>query len=166
MTELLYAHGMLFDVTTERDGRFWLVRIPEIDGVTQARTREEVPEMARDYIAITLTIPASSFEILVDLWRAEPLPNGADTVLDHLARSAAGYGNRLQWREKEKFKADLMNCRARWANVSAEHVRARALNAGMRAEDADLIADLVRKRSEGRRLVPKTTYRDFRFGFG
>ncbi|AQY01619.1 hypothetical protein [Microbacterium foliorum] len=56
---------MMYDVTLERDGKFWLIRIPELDGVTQARTHDEVPDMARDYIAITLDVPADSFEISV-----------------------------------------------------------------------------------------------------
>ncbi len=56
---------MIYDVTVERDGQFWLIRIPELDGATQARTRDEIPDMARDYIAITLNVPADSFEIAV-----------------------------------------------------------------------------------------------------
>jgi hypothetical protein len=35
----------------------------------------------------------------------------------------------------------------------------------MRDEDVATVADLVRKAQEGRRLVPQTTYRDFRFPF-
>lgn len=58
---------MIYDVTAERDGKFWFIRIPEIDGVTQARTRDEIPAMARDYIAITLEVPADSIEICVVL---------------------------------------------------------------------------------------------------
>ena len=155
---------MIYDVTTERDGEFWLIRIPELDGVTQARTRDEIPDMARDYISITLSMPLDAFEILLDLWRLEPLPNGVDEIVEHLAGKARRYGNRLHWMEKEKLKADLMNEPQRWSRISSEHLRARALNAGMRAEDADLIAELVRKRGKGRRLVPKATYRHFRFG--
>jgi predicted RNase H-like HicB family nuclease len=41
-----------YEVTAKRDGKFWFVRIPEIDGATQGRTLKEVPEMARDYIRI------------------------------------------------------------------------------------------------------------------
>ncbi len=54
---------MIYDVTVERDGKFWLIRIPEIDGVTQARTRDEIPDMARDYIAITLDVPVDSIQL-------------------------------------------------------------------------------------------------------
>jgi hypothetical protein len=49
--------------TTEPDGNFILITIPGIDGVTQARTPEEVHHMVRDYIAVTLDIPEDSFTI-------------------------------------------------------------------------------------------------------
>jgi hypothetical protein len=52
-----------YEVSAERDGRFWFIRIPELDGVTQARNRGEIPEMAREYIAITLDVPVDSFDI-------------------------------------------------------------------------------------------------------
>lgn len=55
-----------FRVVAERDGSFWLVRIPEIDGATQARTREEIEAMARDYISITLDLPKDSFAVDID----------------------------------------------------------------------------------------------------
>lgn len=55
----------IYEVTAERDGAFWFIRIPELDGVTQALTEDEVPVMARDYIAVTLDTPTDSFEIAV-----------------------------------------------------------------------------------------------------
>lgn len=53
-----------YEVTAKRDGKFWFIRIPELDGVTQALNEEEIPVMARDYIAVTLDVPADSFEIV------------------------------------------------------------------------------------------------------
>lgn len=54
-----------YDVVAEQDGAFWLLRIPELDGVTQARNREEIETMAREYIAITLDVPADSFSLAI-----------------------------------------------------------------------------------------------------
>ena len=54
-----------YKVTAERDGRFWFIRIPALDGATQARTLDEIPMMARDYIAVSLDVPAESFDIKV-----------------------------------------------------------------------------------------------------
>lgn len=69
-----------YDVTAERDGRFWFVRIPEIDGVTQGRTLAEVPEMAKDYIALVTGQPEESFGVYVKVI----LPKDAEA---HLARA-------------------------------------------------------------------------------
>lgn len=54
-----------YQVTAERDGEFWFVRIPEVEGAMQALRRKDVADMARDYIAITLDIPACTFGIAV-----------------------------------------------------------------------------------------------------
>ncbi|MCK2031776.1 hypothetical protein [Microbacterium sp. KSW4-4] len=54
-----------YAVTAERDGKFWFIRIPELDGVTQARTDAEISVMARDYIAVTLDVPADSFDLKI-----------------------------------------------------------------------------------------------------
>ncbi|WP_051668086.1 MULTISPECIES: hypothetical protein [unclassified Microbacterium] len=153
-----------YEVTAERDGKFWFIQIPELDGVTQALTEDEISVMARDYIAVTLNVPADSFEIALNLWRFDPLPNGVGEIIDYLAMMARGYANRLKWNEQEKLKADLMNVPERWVVITPEKLRARAVWAGMRSEDADLIADYLRRRKQGRRLMPKAGYRDYRFG--
>jgi hypothetical protein len=52
-----------FAVNVTRDGKWWMVAIPEIDGLTQARNRREVDLMARDYIALALEVGPDSFDI-------------------------------------------------------------------------------------------------------
>lgn len=42
-----------YTVEVTRDGRWWMVRVPEIDQLTQARRIGEVEEMARSLIAIS-----------------------------------------------------------------------------------------------------------------
>lgn len=155
----------VYVVTAEREGRFWLIRIPELDGATQALAEDEIPDMARDYIAVTLDVPVDSFEIALNLWGTDRLPNGVDEIVEYLARKARGYDNHLKWNEQDKLKADLMNATERWRAITPERLRARALDAGMRAADADLIADYLRRRKQGRRLVPRASYRDFRFRY-
>jgi hypothetical protein len=56
-----------YDVTVTRDGKWWMVRIPAIDGLTQARRLEEAPLMARDYIAIVLDVPIADVEVDVSV---------------------------------------------------------------------------------------------------
>ncbi|HEY2128621.1 MAG TPA: type II toxin-antitoxin system HicB family antitoxin [Streptosporangiaceae bacterium] len=47
----------------ERDGRFWRVRVPDIDRTTQARNLSEAEAMARDLIAIMADVPQNSFDV-------------------------------------------------------------------------------------------------------
>lgn len=56
-----------YRVTAERDGRFWFLRVPALPGVfTQVRRLEQAPEMMQDAIALTLDIPAESFDVEVE----------------------------------------------------------------------------------------------------
>jgi hypothetical protein len=46
-----------FDIHVTRDGRWWMIHIPEIDGLTQARWPGEIEDMARSYIAVSTGTP-------------------------------------------------------------------------------------------------------------
>lgn len=48
-----------------RDGRWWMVHIPEIDGLTQARRIADVEQAARELVAVTLDVRLS--EVAVDI---------------------------------------------------------------------------------------------------
>lgn len=50
-----------------RDGRFWLIHVPEIDYHTQARNLREIEPMARDLIAIVEEAEPDSFELDIDI---------------------------------------------------------------------------------------------------
>lgn len=69
-----------YTVTAEQDGKFWFVRIPELDGATQGRALSEVPAMARDYIATVTGEPEEAFDIQLQV----KLP---DAVREHLRKS-------------------------------------------------------------------------------
>jgi hypothetical protein len=51
VTALSYA------VEVSRDARWWTVRVPAIDGLTQARRLADVDQAARELIADTLDVP-------------------------------------------------------------------------------------------------------------
>lgn len=72
---------MEYDVIVRRDGRFWYLEIPALNGATQARRLGEVDEMARDYIAVMTDADPSSFDIRVEL----RLP---EDVRSHLSRAS------------------------------------------------------------------------------
>lgn len=69
-----------YTANVSRDGRFWMVHVPEIDRVTQARHLREVDAMARDLIAIMADVDPDSFELDVHI----EMP---DSVAAHLRRA-------------------------------------------------------------------------------
>ena len=54
-----------YEVTVTREGRWWMVEIPGLDGLTQARRLDEVERMAREYIAVTLDLPISQVSVAI-----------------------------------------------------------------------------------------------------
>jgi hypothetical protein len=56
----------LFRPRTEPDGKFILIRIPELDLVTEVLTRADVAAMARGAIAVWLDVPGDSFDVEVE----------------------------------------------------------------------------------------------------
>lgn len=61
-----------------RDGKYWLIYIPEIDKYTQARNLGEVEEIARDLIALWLEVPPVSVAIHPEI----ELPDGVQHHLE------------------------------------------------------------------------------------
>lgn len=93
----------------------------------------------------------------------EPLPNGVDGILEHIAGMAEGYSSGLKWNEEDKLKADMMNRPERWVPITVEQVRAKCRALGMRPEDVDTVAGYLQRRKEGRRFNVRSSYRTFRF---
>jgi hypothetical protein len=60
-----------YEVEITRQGRWWMVHIPEIDGLTQARRLTEAPTMAREYIALDRGIPLKEINVEVTSVRIE-----------------------------------------------------------------------------------------------
>jgi hypothetical protein len=93
----------------------------------------------------------------------EPLLNGIDSILEHVAHMAAGYSSGLKWNEEDMLKADMMNRPERWLPVTVEQVRAKCRQLGMKPKDIDTIADFVQRRKDGRRFNIRSSYRNFHF---
>lgn len=88
------------------------------------------------------------------------IPEEQDKILRLLAAHAAGYNNVLQWREVERFKADLMNYRSAWVQIDPELVLRRCAQLGMSAEDSTVVSDMVKQLREGHRFRPKHGYEE------
>lgn len=95
--------------------------------------------------------------------RQEPLPNGVDGILEHIAAKAAGYSSGLKWNEEDKLKADMMNRPERCAPITVEQVRAKCRALGMRPDDVDTVAGFLQRRKEGRHFNVQSSYRTFHF---
>jgi hypothetical protein len=55
--EGLVADMKMYRAELERDGRFWRVRVPDIERSTQARSLSEAEAMVRDLIAVMTDVP-------------------------------------------------------------------------------------------------------------
>ena len=74
-----------------REGKWWMVAIPEINGLTQARRLAEAETMARDYIAVTLDVPISSVDVVLAVENIEGIDVAASlaSIRDGRDRAAA-----------------------------------------------------------------------------
>lgn len=70
-----------FEATVTREGKWWIVRIPEINGLTQARRLSEAPLMAREYIAVTLDLPIDVVDVVASVDSIGAV-TGISSVLD------------------------------------------------------------------------------------
>jgi len=52
-----------YEIRVYRDGKWWMVEIPEIDGLTQARRLSEVEDMARSFIAVDQDVAPSEIQL-------------------------------------------------------------------------------------------------------
>ena len=57
--------GQSFDIEVSREASGWLIRVPEIGGVTRARHRATVELAAREYIAMRTGIPIGYVAIFI-----------------------------------------------------------------------------------------------------
>ena len=57
--------GQCFEIEITRETDGWLIRIPEIGGVTRARHRATVELAAREYIAMRTGIPIGYIAIFI-----------------------------------------------------------------------------------------------------
>lgn len=93
-----------YSIEVEREGRWWMIRVPEINGITQARRIGEIEDMARSLIAISTGAPAA--EVAVRVARIG-IPGGRDiaSVAEHVRqlRSDAAGAEARAVRESGEF---------------------------------------------------------------
>ena len=60
-----------YRVVVAREGKWWMVHVPDLDALTQARRLGEVESMARSLIALTLDGAPDTFAVAVGLEAVE-----------------------------------------------------------------------------------------------
>ena len=76
-----------YKIEIAREGKWWMVYIPDIDGVTQARRLSEATTRAREYIALDQNVPYDDISIETASVRMQ------DPVFRELLESARGIRN-------------------------------------------------------------------------
>ena len=73
------------------DGKWWMVEVPELNGLTQARKLTEVTQMTRELISAQLDIPIDSFELEMTIERVNDLD-----IADRVAKIQAEKARALE----------------------------------------------------------------------
>lgn len=72
-----------YTATVSREGKWWMVHVPAIDGLTQARRLSEAERMARELIAVTTDVPIESVTVTVTIDRVGDV-TGIPATLRHI----------------------------------------------------------------------------------
>lgn len=96
-----------YDMKVYRDGRWWMIEIPELDGLTQTRRISEIRKEAIDYIAVTTDVAASAVkvnltslviddvDVLADEQRIETLRRETQRLQDELSEQMRHIAKKL-----------------------------------------------------------------------
>jgi hypothetical protein len=95
-----------YKVEVTRDGRWWMVNVPEIDQLTQARRITEIAEMARSLIAVSTGEPLDRISVDIVSITVPDVGNIQSTAIDivHLRDQAANATKKAQLRAAEFAK--------------------------------------------------------------
>jgi len=88
---------MRYEVQATREDGWWMITIPAIDGLTQARRRDDIEREARDYIVVTEDVPPS--HVCVEV---------TSVVVD-----GVDYSAQLRQEREERDRADDLAVQAR-----------------------------------------------------
>src|ERR1700732_3919750 len=91
-----------YDINVTRDGRWWMIAVPEIDGLTQAEDFDEIEVMARSYIAVDTDTPIDEIGVRI-VGDTETLLEVVEDLKDRLSMHERG-GVTIPF---EKLAADL-----------------------------------------------------------
>lgn len=121
-----------YRVTVSREGRWWMVAIPEVDGLTQARRLSEAALMAREYIAVTLDVSLDDVAVDVHVEKVGPVTDIEDRLAAIEAeRARAAALERQATAEAARLARDLVAAQVPLRDIGAilgvSHQRAHQL---------------------------------------
>lgn len=90
-----------YTATVRREGKWWMVHVPEIDGITQARRLSEAEPMARELIAATLDLSLDRVAVDVTL---EPM-HGLEDLPARMANIASNRRKALELERQATHEA-------------------------------------------------------------
>ena len=128
-----------YTALVSRDGKFWHIEVPEIDRVTQARTINEVDDMARELIAIMTGAEPGAVGLDVRI----QLPDSVEAHLSEVerARDAEAEARSRAATELRAAAAELKNAglsvRELGAVLGVSYQRASQLTSSAGKQDAD-----------------------------
>lgn len=101
------AAGTL-EATATREGRWWLVRFPELDAVGQARTIREIPAAAVEIAALHLGVPEETLEVHVTVRVSDEAERLWDEArgIEEQARAALQHAAELRRHAVRRARAD------------------------------------------------------------
>jgi len=104
-----------------REGQWWTVAVPSVDGVTQARRLTDVEQMVRELVAVSLDMPLADVAVDVQVQRVGDVDVEADLAAIRADRARAA--------ELERAASDRARTLAR--ALAAQHVPLRDIGAVM-----------------------------------
>ena len=116
-------------VDASRDGRFWLVHVPEVDRYTQARNLAEVEPMVRDLISLCREVPPDSFDITIHVQLPDDVQQHLERAAKYSAESASAQASAAQERRlaARQLKSKGLTVRDIGAALGISYQRAQQL---------------------------------------
>ncbi|MEO8261520.1 MAG: hypothetical protein ABI566_03035 [Pseudolysinimonas sp.] len=81
----------VYSANVTRDGKWWMVAIPELNGLTQARRLSEAELMAREYIAVQVDVPLDHVHVDLSVQKVAQIDVAvalAEIASDHVRAAA------------------------------------------------------------------------------
>ena len=137
----MVAQVKTYRVVATQEERFWLLSVPELDVVTQAKTLDRAEATVRDLVAVWLDVPLDSFAVEV-----EPRLDDDWTKLLRETRDARAAADKASARASELLRTSVATLHD--AGLSAREVGSLVGVSYQRVQQ--LLAEGVGQRSRSR----------------